>query len=155
MHNFSLCCNVAYQLIQFNVSFIHALAKYGAKVHLTPEQDESVREFTELQIDIFCLANDLYSFEKENAAHRVAGRTGYFLNAVHLVQHLFSLNTAAAKDKLRREIYEREVRYCELKEKFVVEKSPGLDVLHWLAILEAQIAGNVFAGITLPRYVDV
>jgi ophiobolin F synthase len=131
------------------------LTKFGANIHLTPEEDESVKHLTDLQIDIFCLANDLYSFDKECAAHRAAGRTGYFLNAVHLVQHLYSLDIVAAKDKLRQEIHDREVSYCELKEKFVAEKSPGLDVLSWLGVLEAQIAGNAFAGITLPRYVDV
>lgn len=102
-----------------------------------------------------CLVNDLFSWDKEYAAHVKSHGDVPLVNAVHIVAVTQGLTHCAAKAVVQAEIRAHEERFCFLKEQYEATSSPSESILRWLRLLEHSMAGNWVWSLCVPRYFKV
>lgn len=62
------------------------------------------------------------------------------------------LTATGAKNLLWDEIWKTEKRYCEARDDYIRDHSPGPQVVRWFGLLEHTIAGNILWHTTSARY---
>ncbi|CAI7590152.1 unnamed protein product [Penicillium glandicola] len=126
--------------------------RWGTGITLTPEEENIADPMSYVAYAELCLVNDLFSWDKEYAAHIKSNGDVPLVNAVHIVAVTQNLSHCAAKAVIQAEIRAHEERFCHLKEQYKATSNPSDAVLNWLKLLEHSMAGNWVWSLRTPRY---
>jgi hypothetical protein len=97
------------------------------------------------------LWHDLASWQKEIDAYN-SGQASSLVNGVSILMKKHNVDAESAKKLLWDDVLEYERRYCELRDLFIEENSPGPEFYRWFRLLELSTGGNAIWSFTSPRY---
>ncbi|EKV06494.1 hypothetical protein PDIG_76910 [Penicillium digitatum PHI26] len=129
--------------------------RWGSGITLTADEEKIADPMSYIAYAELCLVNDLFSWDKEYAAHVKSHGDVPLVNAVHIVAVTQGLTHCAAKAVVQAEIRAHEERFCFLKEQYEATSSPSESILRWLRLLEHSMAGNWVWSLCVPRYFKV
>lgn len=97
------------------------------------------------------LWNDVISWDKEHEAFN-RGQAGFLSSAMTIMMRLHGINAATSKGLLWEETVKTEEQYCEARDRYLKEKSPGPHIRRWFGLVEIATAGNALRHTTSARY---
>ncbi|KAI9369056.1 isoprenoid synthase domain-containing protein [Aspergillus egyptiacus] len=131
------------------------LGCWGADVHVTQEEKNSVRSFLDPGLIAVMLTNDYYSFNKEVAEHQRTGTLHRMQNGVGLLMREYGYAEDEARSIVKQEILDGERRLMEgyhLWEQTEGSKPGAHELRRYIAVAIFMIGGSSFWISHTSRY---
>jgi hypothetical protein len=125
--------------------------RFVSDTTITRAEVERVKYISDWILNAQILWHDLASWQKEIDAYN-SGQASSLVNGVSILMKKHNVDAESAKKLLWDEVLEYERRYCELRDLFIEENSPGPEFYRWFRLLELSTGGNAIWSFTSPRY---
>ncbi|CEJ61389.1 hypothetical protein PMG11_09924 [Penicillium brasilianum] len=127
-------------------SYVISCSRLGNNIHLTEEEEASIRPvFLPLKYHVGYV-NDYLSWEKELRHFEMSGGRVPLVNAVSLIMRWSGVSAATAKESLRQTCLNLDSEYFRLKKEYfrIHEDTMSASLRRWFDLFETIIAGNVW-----------
>jgi len=138
--------------LSFINRMVMSLSTFGAGLHMRSEEMDSLKPLADAVVTLVILANDFYSWDKEQRTHIRMGHSRTPANAISIVMASESIDASAARSAIKKKVAKLEEEYLTAKEEYFSVMHRSFAEKKYVSLLEGVYTCMVLWGSTCSRY---